>query len=252
MGRPVVLSNGQLFVGLDENGLVHDFYYPYVGLENLTNARSSQHKIGVWVDGQFSWTDEDSWQVDVDFEADALISHIKLHSAQQQISLEFQDYIDNEYNALIRHVTLKNEADHERDIRLMMHQVFQISREGRADTAIYVPDAHYLLDYKGRYCLLIAGKFTDGESFDQYAVGNYGIEGKAGTFLDAADGELSGNAVEHGGVDSVIRFRKSLDAQQSVGLDYWIIAASSQTYAEKVHQRFREQAMDSRMRQVRQ
>ena len=44
-----VLSNGQIFVGLDENGLVHDFYYPYVGLENLTTARSTQHKIGVWV-----------------------------------------------------------------------------------------------------------------------------------------------------------------------------------------------------------
>ena len=44
MGRPVVLSNGQLFVGLDENGLVHDFYYPYVGLENLTNARSASTK----------------------------------------------------------------------------------------------------------------------------------------------------------------------------------------------------------------
>ena len=65
---------------------------------------------------------------------------------------------------------------------LFMHQVFQISRAGRADTAIYVPDDHYMFDYKGRYCLLIGGKFADGETFDQYAVGNYGIEGKAGTF----------------------------------------------------------------------
>ena len=78
MGRPVVLSNGQLFVGLDESGLVHDFYYPYVGLENLTNARSSQHKIGVWVDGKFSWTDDGSWEIKVDFEEDALISYIEL------------------------------------------------------------------------------------------------------------------------------------------------------------------------------
>src|SRR5437764_1669726 len=80
VGRPVVLSNGQLFVGLDENGLVHDFYYPYVGLENLTNARSSQHKIGLWVDGAFSWTDDGSWDITVDFELNALISDIKLHS----------------------------------------------------------------------------------------------------------------------------------------------------------------------------
>ena len=69
-----------MFVGLDENGLVHDFYYPYVGLENLTTARSMQHKIGVWVGGQFSWTDDGSWQVFVDFEADALISDIRMHS----------------------------------------------------------------------------------------------------------------------------------------------------------------------------
>ena len=176
MGRPVVLSNGQLFVGLDESGLVHDFYYPYIGLENLTNARSSQHKIGIWVDKNFSWTDDGSWEIQVDFELDALISDIKLHSRELAITLHLQDFIDTQTNSLLRHITVTNEGDTERDVRLFMHQVFQISRAGRADTALYVPDDHYILDYKGRYCLLIAGKFADGGDFDQYAVGNYGIE----------------------------------------------------------------------------
>ena len=252
MGRPVVLSNGQLFVGLDENGLVHDFYYPYVGLENLTNARSSQHKIGVWTDGQFKWTDDGSWHIEVDFEADALISCIKLHSDELAISLQLQDFVDTDCNALIRHITITNDADTERDVRLFMHQVFQISRAGRADTAIYVPGDHYILDYKGHYCLLAAGQFRDGQDFDQYAVGNYGIEGKAGTFLDAVDGELSGNAVEHGGVDSVIRFRKQLKAGASTELDYWVIAASSQTDAERSHVEFKTQVMEERMYNVRQ
>jgi GH15 family glucan-1,4-alpha-glucosidase len=251
MGRPVVLSNGQLFVGLDENGLVHDFYYPYVGLENLTNARSSQHKIGVWVDGAFKWTDDGTWQVSVDFEIDAMVSCIKLHNDDLRISLQLQDFIDPEYNALIRHITITNQADTERDVRLFMHQVFQISRAGRADTAIYVPDEHYLLDYKGRYCLLIAGQFSDNSDFDQYAVGNYGIEGKAGTFLDASDGELSGNAVEHGGVDSVIRFRSSLGAGASTSLDYWIIATSTQTDCERVHASFKRQDMGKRIEHAR-
>src|SRR5665213_787257 len=138
MGRPVVLSNGQLFVGLDESGLVHDFYYPYVGLENLTNARSSQHKIGVWVDGQFKWTDDGSWQIEVDFEVDALISCIKLRSEELAVSLQLQDFVDADNNALVRHVTITNNADAEREVRLFMHQVFQISRAGRADTALYV------------------------------------------------------------------------------------------------------------------
>lgn len=251
MGRPVVLSNGQMFVGLDEHGLVHDFYYPYVGLENLTNARSLQHKIGVWVDGHFKWTDDGSWDMQVDFEIDALISDIHLKSSELQISLHFQDFIDNQTNALIRHITITNDADTERDVRLFTHQVFQISRAGRADTAIYVPDTHYLLDYKGRFCLLIAGKFEDGTDFDQYAVGNYGIEGKAGTYLDAEDGELSGNAVEHGGVDSVIRFKKLIKPGQSTIIDYWIIAGSSQNDVQKIHQVFKEEKIADRLRDVR-
>src|ERR1039458_7924577 len=120
MGRAVVLSNNQLFVGLDESGLVHDFYYPYVGLENLTNARSSQHKIGVWADGQFKWTDDGSWEISVDFETDALISSIKLHSSELAIGLHLQDFIDTDCNALIRHISITNEADHQRDIRLFI------------------------------------------------------------------------------------------------------------------------------------
>src|ERR1044072_3968141 len=121
MGRPVVLSNGRLFVGLDENGLVHDFYYPYVGLENLTNARSSQHKIGVWVDGAFKWTNDGTWQISVNFETDALVSDIRMRSDALGVTLEFHDFVDIEYNAFARRIRVINERDHERDIRLFMH-----------------------------------------------------------------------------------------------------------------------------------
>lgn len=247
MGRPVVLSNGQLFVGLDESGLVHDFYYPYVGLENLTTARSSQHKIGVWVGGEFSWTDDGSWQTDINFRDDALISNIVLKSEKLAVTLHLQDFIDPDYNALVRRIHVSNESADEREVRLFMHQVFEISRAGRSDTALYVPDEHYVLDYKGRYSLLIAGKHDDDRPFDQYAVGNYGIENKAGTFKDAEDGELSQNPVEHGGVDSVIRFCLPLQGNSSGTVDYWIVAASSQSDAALVHRQYMEGSMNDRL-----
>ncbi len=250
MGPPVVLSNGQLFVGLNENGLVHDFYYPYVGLENLTTARSSQHKIGVWVDDVFSWTDTDKWEKRINFSADALISDITLHSSELHVTLHLEDFIDCDYNALIRRVKITNDADATREIRLFMHQVFEISRGGRSDTALYVPESHYILDYKGRYSLLIAGKDQNNKPFDQYAVGNYGIENKAGTFVDAEDGELSDNPVEHGGVDSVIRFTTKVEAHGSCDIDYWIIAASSQTDAEATHAYFSETPIDERLQKT--
>ncbi len=251
MGRPVVLSNGQMFVGLDEDGLVHDFYYPYVGLDNLTNARSSQHKIGVWVDGKFKWTNDGSWNITVDFGDDALISDITMRSIELDVTLTFRDFVDTEYNALIRCVKITNNANKKRDIRLFMHQVFQISRAGRADTAMFVPEDNYILDYKGRCCLLVAGKIAGDGDFDQFAVGNYAIEGKAGTFIDAEDGELSGNAVEHGGVDSVIRFRREVEPHGSFGIDYWVVVADSQTDAQVVHTQFKHFPLEQRMEATR-
>ncbi len=235
MSRPVVLSNGRMFVGLDNNGLVHDFYYPYVGLDNLTTARSIPHKIGIWVNGIFSWVDDGSWRVELDIEDSALIGHVKMHSDKLGISLEFEDFIDKEYDALVRRIKVRNDFTKEREVRLFMHQVFEISRRGRADTALYVPDDHYLLDYKGRCCLLVAGKFVDGGNFDQYVVGSFGLEGKEGSFKDAEDGDLSCNPVEHGGVDSVIRFSRRLNAGGTYEVDYWVVAAESQYDAQLVH-----------------
>ena len=247
MGRPVVLSNGRMFVGLNQDGLVHDFYYPYVGLENLTTARSLQHKIGVWVNGEFSWIDDGSWQISVDFETEALISNISMRSDKLQLSLELVDFVDSDEDAFIRRMKLTNHADNERDIRVFMHQVFQISHDGRADTAMFVPDDRYLLDYKGRCCLLIAGTVKDGKDFDQFAVGNYGIEGKSGTFMDAEDGELSDNPIEHGGVDSVIRFQKNVAPKGDFEIDYWIAAGSSQNEAALVHARLKYHSIDDRL-----
>ncbi len=241
-----------MFVGLDDNGLVHDFYYPYVGLDNLTNARSLPHKIGVWVDNQFSWVDDGSWNIEIDFEDKALISHISMHSDKLGISLKFVDFVDQQYNVFIRRIKVTNESENkQREVRLFMHQVFEISRLGRADTALYVPDDHYLLDYKGRCCLLIAGKFIDGKDFDQFAVGNYSIEGKEGTFKDAEDGNLSGNLVEHAGVDSAIRFARSLSPKESYEADYWVVAAESQYDAQLVHTYLKHYDISEREKSVR-
>ena len=251
MSRPVVLSNGQMFVGLDESALVHDFYYPYVGLENLTNARSLQHKIGVWVDGNFKWTDDGTWEVSLDYEADALISSIRLISKALNLTIHTQDYIDSSTNAFIRHITIVNPTETKREVRIFMHQVFRLSNAGRGDTAIYVPEDNYILDYKGRHCLLIAGKFENGEMFDQYATGVYATEGKQGTYLDAEDGELSGNSVEHGGVDSVIRFKTDVEANSTCSLDYWIIAGNNQNDIAKIHEQYKRNNMTELMRHTR-
>jgi GH15 family glucan-1,4-alpha-glucosidase len=209
------------------------------------------HKIGVWVDNSFSWVDEPGWQTTVDFETDALVSSVTKVNDKLGVSLRLSDFVDYEVNAFCRQVSVQNRRDNERTIRLFMHQVFEISRGGRGDTALYVPDENYILDYKGRCSLLIYGQHEDAHSFDQFSIGNYGIEGKEGTYKDAEDGELSGNAVEHGGVDTVIRFSLELAGKAESKVDYWIIAADSQYSAEKLHHELLDDGLSKRLQQTR-
>ena len=252
MARPVILSNGSLAVGLNEHGLVHDFYYPYVGLDNLTTARSVHHMIGVYVDEKFSWLDDGTWDISVNFESDALVSVIRAQNDTLRVELLFHDFVDSGSNSFCRSISVTNQSDSQRNVKIFMHQVFQISSAGRADTALYVPDEHYILDYKGRCCLLIYGTDKDNNTYDQFAIGSYGIEGKEGTFRDAEDGELSGSAVEHGGVDSVIRFNISLKPREETQLNYWIVAADSQYRAEQIHNQIKKEGLESRLSNTRQ
>lgn len=237
MSRSAILSNGRLAVGLDERGFVHDFYYPYVGLNNVTSARSVKHKMGIWVDGDFSWLDSSQWSGTTTLDEHSLMSHTLFVSDKYGISIHMRDFVDNEQDVFGRVVIVENRFNKVRDVRLFFGQIFQISRNGRADTALYTMGRHpYILTYN-RHTSFVAGLRTmDGAPFDQFAVGNYALEGKAGTYLDAEDGELSGNPVEHGGVDSIIRSSFTLNPKGSYHLDYWV-AASEKGYsrASRVH-----------------
>jgi GH15 family glucan-1,4-alpha-glucosidase len=151
------------------------------------------------------------------------------------IELLFKDFVDSDYTAFCRYITINNKSSQNAEVRLFLHQAFQISRAGRGDTALYVPSGNYILDYKGWCSLLIYAHNEAGQPFDQFAVGNYGIEDKEGTFRDAEDGVLSNNLVEHGGVDSVLRCSGNLSSGGTTAVSYWVIAAESQLDTEKVH-----------------
>jgi GH15 family glucan-1,4-alpha-glucosidase len=252
MSRHVMLSNGSMLVGIDEFGMVHDFYYPYVGQENINDSRRMHHKVGVWVEGRgFSWLDDGSWNINVDMETECLATKTSALNDSFGIRVEFSDMVDCEHNSLLRKITVVNTSSDRREVRLFMHQVFQISRAGRADTALYVPDPKYLLDYKGRCSLLIYAQTKDETPFDQFSIGSYGIEGKEGTFRDAEDGELSNNPVEHGGVDTVLRVKLDLESNSSEIVQYWVIASSSHTEAAKVHDMYLKHGLESRIEATR-
>lgn len=235
MSRPVVLSNGQLHVGLNPSGLVHDFYYPYVGLENHVAGRHLQHRIGVWVDGSCSWLDAATWDIRPDYYGDVLVSRVIAVNETLGVRLEFDDCVDSEQTAFLRNIHIINLSESEREIRLFMHQVFVISDSNASDTVQFRPEEHALLHYKGHRVFLVGGAHADGAPFDDYTVGLFGTEGREGTFRDAEDGELMRNNVEHGRVDSTLSFHALVRGHSSRRVHYWIAAGRSMREAKKIH-----------------
>lgn len=236
MRKSAVLSNGSLAVGLNEEGLVSDFYYPYVGQQNLTNSRRRPHYIGVWVDGEFSWVHDDpAWYIHVTNDENSLSAFCTYRHDGLGIELSTKDFIDPKHDIFRREVKVDNLTHETKEVRIFFYQTFRLSQDGRTDTALYVPDDHYIYDYKGSVCLLIAAEVADQGPFDQWAVGNTDIEGKEGTFRDAEDGELSKALVEHSSVDSTIRCSLTLNPEVSQEVRYWVCAGDSQYDVERLH-----------------
>lgn len=251
MARPIVLSNGELHVGLNNYGLVHDFYYPYVGLSNHSAGQLTRHRVGIWIDGRVSWLDDaDEWQFTFRYPQGALIGHTLAKNESIQVLLEIDDFVDSQVSAFMRNIHVINLADHPREIRLFMHQAFAIDdSRSNTDTAQYLPDSDAILHYHGRRAFIVSGVHND-KPFDQHSIGLFGIEGHEGTYRDADDGELSNSTVEHGRVDSVLRFRLQVDAHSSERVHYWIAAGSSMREALFVDKQIRHDGLSTRLHQT--
>lgn len=248
MARPIVLGNGELHVGLNKYGLVHDFYYPYVGLENHAAGASLRHKIGIWVNGQISWLDEDpDWTFSFHYPHTALIGHTLARNDRLQIMLEFDDTVDSEMSIFMRNVHVINHAPFAREIRLFMHQAYAIGdSRSNTDTAQYLPDSDAILHYRGRRAFVIGGTHN-GRRFDQYTIGLFGIENHEGSYKDAEDGILSFNNVEHGRVDSILGFTLQVRPMSSERVHYWVSAGMSIREALYMHKQMQDDGLSKRL-----
>jgi oligosaccharide amylase len=225
MARALTLGNGSLLVCLDEFGFVRDFYFPYVGLEN--HVAGERHRIGVWVNGQFSWIDDGSWKISIGYKPETMVGYLVCKSEQLNITVVMEDIVYNETDIFMRQVDIYNHREEKVDVRIFFHQVFYIQESKKRNTGFYDPTHNAVVHYKGRRVFIVNGVTESGSQIDDYSVGAYKFEGKEGVYRDAEDGNLTKNAVEHGSVDSVIRFCASCEPSAKTRVYYWICAGKS-------------------------
>lgn len=233
MPKSINFGNGKTLIGLDKWGQVKDLYYHYPGLQNHVSEEFT-HKIGIFVDNKFSWIDDGNWTSKVGSLAGTMASDITLRSEKFGIEIHFEDVLYNEKNIFIREVTVTNLFERGRKLKLFFNAQFEISQSRSGETAFYDPRGEVIIHYKGRRVFLINLRHGD-RGFSEYSVGLLGIEGKTGTYKDAEDGILSGNAIEHGQVDSVIGISLEIEPKKSTILHYFICVGKSINKVKKLN-----------------
>ncbi|MDO8269928.1 MAG: glycoside hydrolase family 15 protein [Candidatus Levybacteria bacterium] len=221
----IVLGNGETLIGIDHNAELRDLYFPFVGLENHVGGRF-RHRVGVWIDGHLSWLSDGAWKISTASGFETMSGETMAVNEELGVELFFEDVLYNEKNIFFRQITVKNQWNNARHIKIYFSHEFEIYESRRGDTAYYDPHNKIIAHYKGRRVFLI-NTSTEGKSFDDYTIGIFGIEEKEGSYKDAEDGKLSQNPIEHGKVDSVIGVYLDIDANSQKTIDYWITIAKT-------------------------
>lgn len=228
MARSVTVGNGSMLVGLDNRGQVRDLYYPFVGEANHISGASGNyiHRIGVFVEGEMAWLDNPDWKITIGGEEHTCVGSLFAENKKLGITLASRDTVHNEQNVFLRQFTITNTSDRKREIKLFLCQQFRLFESMRGDTGLYDPRVGAIIHYKGNATMLV-NAFANGKQFTDYNIGLFGIEGKQGTWLDAEDGNLQRNPIEHGSVDSVIGLDFTVAPGESQIAYYWIVCAQS-------------------------
>jgi len=243
MPRDIPVGNGSLLVNFDQGYQLRDIYWPYVGQENHTEGHPC--RFGVWVDGQFTWLSDAGWSRTLSYEPDTLVTQVTLYNPALALRLVCRDAVDFHENLYLRQTVVHNGAEQEREVRLFFANDLHISGNEVGDSAYYEPERRAVFHYKGQRWFMInaareilrqaqddsprqAQDDSQGQArdivlgVDQWAVGTKEAQGKEGTWRDAEDGQLSGNAVAQGSVDSTVALHLKVPGRGEVTGWYWM------------------------------
>lgn len=238
MPRDLPLGNGSLLVNFDAVYQLRDLYWPHVGLENHTKGLV-QH-FGIWVDGRFKWIDDPGWTRRMSYAERTLQTEVVLQHPELDIEIVCHDAVDFHEHLFLRRFDVSNPTDRERNVRLFFHHDLNISSHEVGDTAYYEPERRAVYHYKGARWFMINGA-TPGKrpedakdtvdgwhvGIEQWACGHAGVQSLAGTWKDAEDGQLSGNPIAQGSVDSTIALHLTVPPQATKTAYYWMAVGTS-------------------------
>lgn len=199
---------------------MRDLYWPHVGM--LNHIGGHRNAIGVWVDGNFSWIDHPGWNRTLGYRSETLVTDCSATHPRLRIRLQITDAVHFREDLYLKRIQVTNlDEESAREVRLFFNHDFSIDQTDIGDTALYDLGSDAMIHYKRDKCFCIGGQ-TGHEGIFQYSTGTKRFAGAEGTWRDAEDGWLEGNAIAQGSVDSCMSFRMQLPAGGAEYLEYWM------------------------------
>jgi GH15 family glucan-1,4-alpha-glucosidase len=219
MPRDLPLGNGTVLVNFDENYTLRDIYFPHVGREDHTIGHIS--RFGVWVDGDFAWVGPE-WIVKRTYLPETLVTDVVLRHERLGLELTMHDAVEFHLWVFLREIQVRDLIGRPRQVKLYFNHDFHIKETDVGDTAFYDPLTQAVIHYKDDRWFLINLCDPEKCGVDQWATGQKECNGLEGTWRDAEDGQLSGNPISQGSVDSTIGIEFNLPASSTKIAHYWI------------------------------
>lgn len=233
MPRDIPVGNGRLLITYDQLYQIRDIYFPHVGQEN--HAGAGPCRFGVYSDvpgvrpshSRLYWTSDEGWVIRQRYLRDTLTTSVSLDHHDLKLSLYCNDVVDFHRNIFVRKIKVKNLASHDRLVRIMHHQDFNMFGTKVGDTAYYDPELRAMVHYRGKRYLMVTFFGSGEQRLQEYATGTSGFHGAEGTWRDAEDGHLQGNPIAQGAVDSTVAHHVNLPADGERTLYMVIVAGQS-------------------------
>ena len=255
MPRDIPVGNGRLLVTFDHQYQLRDIYFPHVGQEN--HAGAGPCRFGVYSDvpgrhrSRLYWTSDEGWTIRQRYLRDTLTTSVSLDHRELRLAMYCNDVVDFHRPILVRKIKVKNMAPHDRVVKLMHHQDFNMFGTKVGDTAYYDPELKSIVHYRGKRYILVtffeSAATVDSEGtnaphpyewtqrIDEFACGTSGFHGAEGTWRDAEDGHLQGNAIAQGAVDSTVSHHINIEAEGERTVYMAIIAGESRDELIELH-----------------
>lgn len=242
MPRDIPVGNGDLLVTFDHLYRIRDIYYPHVGLHNHTGGHVQ--RFGIWADGVLVWIEDPSWQRELRYRHDTLVTEVRLVNEDLGLELLCQDSVDFHEPIYARRCEVRDLRGKIRDVRLFFHLDLSIAGTAIGDTANYDPATSGVVIYKEDYYFLANAGGQHKTGIDHWAIGSKRVGGAEGTWRDAEDGQLGRNAISQGSVDATVGFNLQVPAGGQASVHYWIACGRSYEDVYRLNTMIRESGPD--------